>query len=90
MKTKTVDVWVSKDCIAYLKGERGWRRENLGIQRDKPTNDSVKVSITFEVPEEVIQISESQLKDAIRYYDKDNSPSSTLTLMRNLGFKNAR
>lgn len=93
MKTREIDVWVSKDFQKYiLEHKSGYYKENLGIGNVNTARDSVKAKLIIELPEQKIEITESEFNRVTKLYAAQNLDVKTYsglveTLKKQLGFK---
>lgn len=85
MKTKDIEVWVSEFTSLHeipMDAELCFKPN-----KDEKRGYIVKAVLTVPIPDEEVTITETQLKDAIKQYDKNNCPSAFRHLKSLLGFK---
>ena len=85
MKTKNINVWVSEFTATAeipMDSELCFKPN-----KDEKRGYTIEAILTIPIPDEEVTITETQLKDAIKQYDKNNCPSAFSHLKRLLGFK---
>lgn len=86
MRTKEIDVWVNSDCWKYDL------TEIVMNTSEQPNYNMIKAKLTIELPEQKIEITESELERAIgvanfNLYIKDMIPNSIVEIIKKeLGF----
>lgn len=86
MKTKKIDVWISEFAATAeipIDSELVFKPN-----KDEKRGYIVKAKLVIPVPDKEVTITETQLKEAIYQYDKNNSPTAFAHLKRLLGFSN--